>query len=93
MRDAGEGQQVALAERMEGDLSHDDELVVSAVVWKRRRVEGLGREHLGVGRRDAARGLAEALVGEVGAERFEQVVGRLLERDRVDAPPASTDAP
>ena len=68
-----EGQQVVLAERVERDSARYDELVVALGVGERRRLEGQRRQELRVGRGHAARGVLEALVGEVDAECFEQI--------------------
>ena len=85
MGDADERQQVVLAQRVERDVARDDELVVAAVVGERRRVERARREQLGVHPRHARGRVAQALVGEVDAERDEQVVGGAFGRGQVDA--------
>ena len=71
--DAVERQDVVHAQRLERDLTHDDELVVALVVGEGRQVERLGREQLGVRVRHPARRLAQALVVEIGTERGEQL--------------------
>ena len=73
VRDADEGQQVVLAQRREGDVPGDDELVVALLVRERRQAERARLEQLGVRRRHPPRGVAQRLARDVLPERDEQV--------------------
>ena len=86
VRDADEREQVVLTQRVERDVARDDELVVAAVVGEARRREGARGQQFGVHARDARGRVREALVGEVGAERDEEVARGALGRMQVDAP-------
>src|SRR5439155_12674709 len=84
MRHTVERQQVVHAQRLKRDLPDDDQLVVALVVGKRRRVERLGGEQLGVGGRHPARCVAKAGGVQVGAQRHEQVGGGSLGGGAID---------
>jgi hypothetical protein len=71
VRDADERQQVVLAHRVERDARRDNELVVAAIVREGRRRERRRRQHLRIHARHSARCVAQALVGQVDAERLE----------------------
>ena len=86
VRDAGERQQVMLAEGVERDVADDDELVVLAVVRERRRFERLDGLELLVHSRDAAGRVAQRLVVEVVAEAGQQIGGGLLDLGQIDRP-------
>src|SRR5687767_13710822 len=75
VRDAEERQHVVFAERVERDLARDHQLVVAAVVWKRRRVERRWPQELRVHRGDPAWRVREALGREVGAHCAEELGG------------------
>ena len=76
MRDPVEGQQVVLAERVERDRAGDHQLVITLLVWERRSLEWQGCEQFCEGRGDPPRSVPQALVGEVHAERLEEVGDR-----------------
>jgi hypothetical protein len=72
------------AQRVERDRLRDDQVLVAVLVRKRRRPKGRRREQLGVGLGNAARGLAQAVGADVGAERAQHVADSVLQRLVVD---------
>ena len=84
MRQPAERQQVMHAQRVERDRLRDDQPLVAVLVRERRRPEGRRREQLRVGLGNAARGLAQAVGADVGAERAQQVADGVLQRLVVD---------
>src|SRR4051812_26801084 len=75
---------MVLAQRVEGDVARDDELVVALVVRERRGRELLRGEELGERAGDAAGRVAQRLGVGVGPEGDEQLVGGALGRRDVD---------
>ena len=85
--DADEGQHVVLAERLQRQVLHQHELVVTLVVGERGEVEVRAAGHLDQGPSHPARGLDEVLVVQVQAQGDEQVSGGPLRRGGVDVRP------
>src|SRR5687767_10600061 len=71
---------------MKRDVAGYDELVVAAVVREGRRRERSWREQLGVHPGHSPGRACTALVGEVGSERYQEIVCGALGRLQVDAP-------
>ena len=87
VRDADEGQHVVLAERLQRQVLHQYELVVTLVVGERGEVELRAAGHLDQGPSHPARGLDEVLVVQVQAQGDEQVSRGPLRRGGVDVRP------
>ena len=84
MRRPMEGQQVVLAERLEGDVTGEHELVVALVVREGGEVERTGRQELGEGEGDPAGRVGQMLVGGLTAEGDEQVGDGVLGGGEID---------
>ena len=84
MGDAGEGQQVVLAQRVDRDVGDQDQLVVPGGVVERRGVELRRREHLGVGMDQAAGRLEHVRRVDRQAQRRQHLGRGRLGRDQVD---------
>jgi hypothetical protein len=66
------------AERLEGDVAHDDQLVVALVIGKRGGIEWHRGQELGKSAGHPPGRLPQALVREVGAKRDQKASRGLL---------------
>src|SRR5688500_6484342 len=73
MGHAFEREHVMPTERVERDVSSQDQLLVALVVGEGREIEGAGRKHLRVRRGDTAGSVAGVLVFDVLAERGQEL--------------------
>ena len=76
MGDAGERQQVVLADRSHRDATGQDELVVALVVGEGGQVERARAEQLGVGASHPRRRARQALTVQTDTESLKEIPGR-----------------
>jgi len=85
VRDAVKRQQVVHAQRVKRDVADDHELVIGAVVGERRQRERLVRQKLRERAGDAARSVAQPVIGDIAAQRDQQIADRLFGSEEIDA--------